>query len=283
MHSKISTQQVLLLAITILCFSYACETTIPLPNENTDFTAGIYGKVEVFNEYGEKESSQEGVEVIADCYEILGYSEEDSSTISRTTNYLSRTNAEGYFNFTEVPTGSYTLTFISPEHGVLKISNYSHDYTRADTIKDIYLAKKPLGSIKINSIRKDETKKMLIVNRTISFTGMTDKAYGMVTRYFFHFTPDVSDKVFSYTTTSGASKSTGGNNSTHDIFLSAKPLELLDTLKNETKIYVAAYLDNYKSTYYIEFDDMNDSIMKFPNLTLPSNVVVFDKDTLQKY
>ena len=258
------------LSFLLFCGLFSCNkkndvSTHVLSSDNN----GIFGKVLVYDEYGNLlPDAATGVKIT-----VKGIDTSATNSLPFDSSFTLTADDKGFFSIKKCPTKeSYSLSFTKDGFGMYKVSGISHSSASGDTIATTVLAKTPLATVNIDSIRLTKDNRLLYINRTVTLTAPVSSTYAVVTRYFFSNSELVSDKLYSYQWVSGATQGVGGYISSVKV---QKATDLLASSGIDTTkvIYVRAYIDNIK--YYGYKDSAKATSMIFPNITSPSNLVSF--------
>jgi hypothetical protein len=244
------------------------------PTKKTN--SGIFGKVLLYDEYGELQSDYSGITITGYCL--------DSTYLIDTIHkkYFDSTftvvsDPSGNFSVLKCHQGVYVFTFAKDQFGTHKFVGFEHSSSSGDTLKNVFLSKSTLATVHIDSVRVSSDNKLLFINRTVSLTGSSSKTYAVVTRYFFSNSPNVTDKLYSYEWVSGATQGVGGFVSSVQVQKSTDKFSTSGINLNK-QIYVRAYIDNIK--YYQYKDSVKATKMVFPNVVSPSNIVSVKVDSI---
>lgn len=267
-------RKTVLISITLLNFTFLLVTSCTKVTETNNqilnsSNKGLFGKVLVYNEFGEKQSPL-GVVITAHCTD-----RNSSDSILFDTIYKTSPDDFGIYSFKDCHRGTYTIVYTKNYIDSNKIIGFSHSSANGDTLNPIILAKPPIATIKILSAELSKNNLLLNIKRVINLTGSTSAEYGVVTRYFFSNTPTVSNTSYKYQWISGA---TFGKTGYTDTVIIQKSTEIFSSTSSGldiTKpIYFRAYLDNIH--YYGFKNNINDKMMLFPNLTSPTDIFKID-------
>jgi hypothetical protein len=237
---------------------------------------GIFGKILLYDEYGNVVSDYSGITIKGDYKDTTRI-----DPITKTmfdSSFTIVADAKGNIIDTNCISGVYSFTFIKDQFGTNKVVGFSHSTTSGDTLTSIILAKIPLATITIDTVTITPDYKLLNITRKVTLTGNASINYGVVSRYFFSNSVNVSNKDYLYQWVSGATIGNGGTVSSvvvqksTDKFVSAG----IDLSK---PVYMKAYIDNIQ--YYGYLDSVNAKTMVFPNVTSPSRVVKLPPIILQ--
>jgi len=255
---------------TVSCVKQT-ETNNQLLNSNNK---GIYGKLLVFNEYGEIQSTSSGISITAHCVDTLSYDSFKNPILFDTT-YKSTPDEFGFYSIKDCHRGTYSLLFVKNNSDTNKIIGFSHASASCDSLDPVYLSKPPVASIKLLSAEVSKNNLLLSIKRVITLTGSSTNEYGVVTRYFFSNSPNVSNILYNYQWISGA---TYGKTGYTDTVLVQKSTDIFSSsslgLDVSKPIYIRAYLDNIHC--YAYKNKSTDKLMVFPNVTSPSEVIHID-------
>ncbi|MDR2962822.1 MAG: hypothetical protein LBU90_04185 [Bacteroidales bacterium] len=252
-------------AAAIACsVSTSCNKT-PEYDFSQDSVRGLWGKVALYNEFGERLSAFDNVHIVAHVSDTTHNFSDNSLTVFDTT-ISTFTNAQGEWVFRKSPQGYYTIEMLKDGFGKNQIFQYHYDTTRADTLPTMYLAQRPQGSVRLNEVLLVGT--ILNISRTIFFVGTRN--YALSTWYFFDTIAGVNSENYTYSYMSGAKNSDGLPHNTMTI---QKPLDKLYSagFREGQTVYVRAYADNYR---YVRFQTGKDT-WAYPNIVGESNEMQF--------
>ncbi len=255
-----------------IAFSISISCNKPAEYDfSQDSIRGLWGSVELYNEFGERAPSFNNVQIVAHISDtILNFSDGTTSVID--TIITTFTNNQGEWVLRSSPRGYYTIEMLKEGFGKNQIFQHHFDTTRADTLPVMYLAQQPQGSIRLDAV--NVTNQILDISRTISFVGGRD--YRLSTWYFFDTTAQVSNENYAYAYMAGAKNSNGLPSNSMTI---SKPLDNLRSagIREEQTVYVRAYVDNYKYTRFL----VDSAVWEYPNITGESNVLEFSMPILE--
>jgi len=258
--------------LTIVSCVKQTETNNQLLNSKDK---GIFGKVIVFNEYGEIQSSPTNVSITAHCIDTIGYNDSLKLPIIYDTTYKINPNEFGVYSLKNCHSGVYDLLFVKNNSDTNKVIGFSHASATCDSLNSIILAKPPVATLQILSAELSKNNLLLNIKRVISLTGTSSNEYGVVTRYFFSNSPNVSSSSYNYQWISGA---TYGKSGYIDTVIVQKSTDIFNSsslgIDISKPIYIKAYLDNIQ--YYSYKNKSSDKMMVFPNLTSPTKVLLID-------
>ncbi|MDR1761079.1 MAG: hypothetical protein LBR55_01370 [Bacteroidales bacterium] len=230
-----------------------------------DSIRGLWGRVELFNEFGERAGSFGNIQIVAHISDTINNFNDGSTSVFDTiiTTY---TNEKGEWVLRRNPPGYYTIEMLKEGYGKNQIYQHRYDTTHADTLPMQYLAQKAHGSIRLDSIVIKN--QILNISRTIYFVGTRN--YALSTWYFFDTTDMVSNESYAYAYVAGAKNSDGQPENSMTI---QKPLEKLyaSGMREGQQVYMRAYCDNYKYMSY----QVDSAEWEYPNLLEGSNVMDF--------
>ena len=237
---------------------------------------GIFGRVLLYDEYGNTVPSYEGLTISGYSTDTIGYDTTNvvgqKIAICINTHFSTTVDNNGFFALDSCIKGYYTLQFEKNDYGKNIVFKRYHLSANGDTIKNIILSKKTFATVSIDSIGVSGDSKLLSIKRTVTLTANSSNEYSVVTRYFFSNDSLVNDKIYSYQWVSGATQGKAGEVSTVTILKATDLFQPsgIDVLK---PIYVRAYIDNIQNYGYV--DTNNTKKMIFPNVTSPSKVFSF--------
>lgn len=232
-----------------------------------DSILGIFGSVNVFDEYGEMVSYAD-VNVCAQRIQDLDGNATNDSIIAKT-------NDLGSFDFIKCLGGTYNISFSKDGFESNFIYQFQHDTLDADTLPTIRLSKKTLAKISITDFYYDTIH--FEIGRRIDFTGSTSDEYYVTCHYFFDTTENVSSDNYVGHFISGAIKGFGNTSNeyrvqkTHNFVINSN-----EAINVGHEIYICAYPENYKFYQYTD----NNGKEHFPTLGEKSNIVHYTLDSL---
>lgn len=262
-------KKISLLAICLyLFFGISCKKNDVYGLDENDTLRGIFGKIELYDEFGNQIVNSEGVNVTAHCVDTISVDVNGIPTNIYDTVMQLQTDSKGMWKLLKAPSGIYTITFEKDGFCNNQWYKYSYDTSRADTLDILYLCKKTQASIHLESLSLLEN--VLQIDRTVNFENTTNESYMVSTWYFFDTLPQVSTSKYVYSYVSGASVSQGGTSNRMTI---QKPLDKLYEygIKAGQTVYVTAYTDNAK---YVKYK-ISDTEYVYPNVSEQSNVLSF--------
>jgi len=245
------------------------------PTKTTN--SGIFGKVLLYDEYGDLQSDYSGLTINGYCLDTTIIIDTLPKKYYDST-FTIISDLAGNFSILKCHQGVYTFSFAKDQFGTNKFVGFEHSNSSGDTLKNVFLSKSTLATVHIDSIRVSSDNKLLFINRTVSLTGSSSKTYAVVTRYFFSNSPNVTDKLYSYEWVSGATQGVGGFVSSVQVQKSTDKFSTSGINLNK-QIYVRAYIDNIKYCQYK--DSVKATKMVFPNVVSPSNIVTFKVDSVK--
>ncbi|MDR0941774.1 MAG: hypothetical protein LBM68_06060 [Bacteroidales bacterium] len=259
------------IAVTVaLSISTSCDKPVEY-DFSQDSVRGLWGTVELFNQFGEQAGSLSNIQIVAHVSDTM-FNFNNNSTEVLDTIITTYTNDKGEWEMRRTQ-GYYTIEIQKEGFGKNQIFQYRYDTTRADTLPTIYLAMKPQGLVTIDSV--SVTNNILDISRTISFVGSRD--YALSVWYFFDTLASVSNERYAYVYMAGAKNSGGLPLNSMTI---QKPLDKLyaSGIHEGQQVYVRAYADNYKYVRY----QIDSALWVYPNITEGSNVLNFTMPPLNE-
>lgn len=253
-----------------LSVSTSCEKPVEYDFEQ-DSISGLWGKVELFNQFGESAGALSNIQIVAHVSDtILNFS--DGSITVFDTLITTYTDSKGEWEMRRNPQGYYTIEVLKEGFGKNQIYQHYYDTSRADTLPSLYLAMKPQGSIALNSLAVANS--ILSISRTISFVGSKD--YALSAWYFFDTVADLTHEKHLYAYMAGAKNSDGEATNTLTI---QKPLDKLYSagIREGQQVFVRAYVDNYKYVRYA----IDSAVWEYPNVLGESQVLDFTMPPLE--
>ncbi len=263
---------IVLIVVCFACFFSCKKEDQSTTKLLTTDTTGIFGRVALFDEYGDAVLSNDNVLVTFHCIDTIGY---DTSSFGVkipkifTFSDSVKTDNNGYYALSVAPKGYYNISYQKNEFGSNGIYRFYHIKSKGDTLSLKKLSKVPLADIVLIKDSLSADNKLLYITRKVQLTGFQSRNYAVVTRYFFSNSKDVNSTNYKHEWISGATVGFGGYS---DIVTVMKSIDKLfvDGISKSDSIYYCAYLDN--SNYY---DYLDNNIRIFPNLTKISNVKAF--------
>lgn len=235
-----------------------------------DTQKGIFGSVNVYNEFGDAVGGS-GVTVYAELID----STDTVDKIIRVTPFTTVTDDRGSYQFKDVPSGSYYLTYSREGYSSNRIFGFKHNVAMGDTLNDIVLARPPHASIELSDVSMGPGNRVVYITKKTKLHASYNGEYGAVTRFFFGKTRNVCDTLFEHEWISGGSY--GNNGTDHKVVVQKSTDKLFQSgFKEQDSVYLCAYADNVMSYSY----KRNDGKMVFPNLSGKSSVVAFKLDTV---
>ena len=254
--------------VLYIFLSVSCKKQDTYGVDENDTTRGIWGFIELYDEFGNKILNASGVNVIAHCIDTLSVDTAGNPTAIFDTILTTTSDNKGSWMFNKAPSGRYTIAFSKEGFCNNQYYNFSYDTSRADTLDLLYLSVKPLGSMHIESIALSEN--VLQIDRTINFESPQSISYMLSTWYFFDTVPEVSKDNYLYSYVSGAAVSVAGASQR---LVTQKPLDKLyeSGIRAGQTVYMVGYVDNAKYVSY----KISETEFEFPNVSEPSNVESF--------
>lgn len=252
-----------------LSVSTSCDKPVEY-DFSQDSVRGLWGKVELFNQFGERAGLLSNIQIVAHVSDTM-YNFNNNSTEVFDTIITTYTNDQGEWIMRRT-SGYYTIEMNKEGFGKNQIFQYRYDTTRADTLPTMYLAMQPQGSVMLDAV--SVTNNILDISRTIFFAGSRD--YPLSVWYFFDTVATVSNESYAYAYMAGAKNSGGLPSNSMTI---QKPLDKLYSsgIREGQQVYVRAYVDNYK---YVRFQ-VDSAQWVYPNIVGGSDVLEFTMPVLE--
>ena len=235
-------------------------------------TKGVYGVVEVYDEYGNI-SDFSNVSVVAECIDSIKVdTSATGSLIPRTKDTILYTITDQYgnYSFKDAPGGHYFISFTKSGYSENKKYNFVHYNSKGDTLSKVIIAKPSPANVYITKVEISQNNKVAYITKKVELTGSSTFEYGVVTRFFFGKDSLVSNKNYMHEWVSGATFGKGGDTATV-IVKKATDLLFACGFKEQDQVFVRAYIDNLQYYSY----EKGDSIKVFPNLSSSSQVLSF--------
>jgi len=171
---------------------------------------GIFGKILLYDEYGDIVSDYSGITIKGDYKDTTRTNPVTNTIFVFDSTFSLVPDAQGNIIDSNCISGIYSFTFLKDQFGTNKVVGFSHSTTSGDTLTSIILAKIPLATITIDTVTITPDYKLLNITRKVTLTGDASRNYGVVSRYFFSNSVNVSNKDYSYQWVSGATIGNGG-------------------------------------------------------------------------
>lgn len=259
----------ILISFAAICF-VSCNKEETKPTVDTSLR-GIFGSIELYNEFGEKQIDFSGVSITAYCTDTLQKDSLGNALLIFDTTLNTTSDIHGRWLFKDNPRGFYNIHIKKDTYGEFVIHKHWYDTVRADSIRPLFLAQTPPAKVTLDSLRISDG--LMYISRTISFTKQYNTDYATVSWYFFDSTKHVSPVQHVYAYRAGASYGNLNKNHSFTIIASIENLRAAGFSEHDS-VYVMIGLDNFK---YQRYSHAAHTYI-YPNIKEVSNVLSFHID-----